>query len=170
MTRARKRPKRSRTVDRPITTQATKKPKSTQTRVSEWDSLPPEPENQAPQRPSESSLSSIVNSNPGFHDSVLDSASREGNLDSHITPDQVLPPECRTTPRPTIPQPPVVVHLAPAVTTTNLDFSKYPDYIYSTPTGRPRNGWIWAHGYDIQHLRGVKKNGKAQKRWVCKIC
>ena len=63
-----KRPKRPHTVDRPITARATKKLKSTQTCVSEWGSLlPPESENQAPQRPSESILLSIVNCNLGFH-------------------------------------------------------------------------------------------------------
>ena len=72
MTGARRRPKRSRIVDHSITTRATEEPKSTQTRASEWGSLLPlEPENQALQRPSESSLSSIADSNPGFHNSVL---------------------------------------------------------------------------------------------------
>lgn len=131
------------TVDRSITSRATKNPRSPQTRVSEWGSLlPPEPENQAPRGPSESSLSSIIDSNPGFHDSVLDSASIEGNHDSHTTPYQVLPPDYRATPPSTIPQPTHVVHLAPAVTTTTLNFSKYPDYVYSKPTCGPRNGWI----------------------------
>ena len=171
MTGARKRSKRTHTVDRSITTQATKKPKSTQTRVSEWGSLLPlEPENQALRIPSESSLSSLVDSNLGFHDSVQDSAPREANFDSHNTQDQLFVSEDRATLPSTTPQPAVVVPLAPAVTTTSLDFSKYPDYVYSAPTGRPRNGWIWAHGYDIQHLRGVKKNGNAERRWVCKIC
>ncbi len=172
ITRARKKPKRTHTVDRSITTQVIKKPKSTQTRASEWGRLlPPETENQALQIPSESSLSSVVDSNLGFHNSVQDSALRKANLDSHNTLDQVFIPEGRATLPPTTPQPavvvfsaPAVVPLAPEVTTTSLDFSKYLDYVYSAPTGRPRNGWIWAHGYDIQHLRGVKKNGKAQRR------
>ncbi len=86
MTWARKRPKRTHTVDRSITTQATKKPKSTQTRASEWGSLlPPETENQTPQIPSESSLSSLVDLNLGFHNSVQGSARRGANLDSHNT-------------------------------------------------------------------------------------
>ncbi len=169
MTGTWKRPKRTNTVDRSITTQANKKPESTQTRASEWDSLlPPEPENQAPRISSESSLSSLVDSNLGFHNSVQDSALRKANLDSHNTQDQVFKPEGRATLPPTIPKPavvvfpaPAVVPLAPEVTTTSLDFSKYPDYVYSAPTDRPQNGWIWAHGYDIQRLRGVKKNGKA---------
>lgn len=77
MTGARKRLKRARTVDCSTTAQATKKPKSTQTRVSEWGSLlPPEPENQAPRIPFESSISSLVDSNLGFHDSVQDLAPR----------------------------------------------------------------------------------------------
>ncbi len=49
MTGARKKPKRTHTIHCSITTQETKKPKSTQTRASEWGILPPpEPENQAP--------------------------------------------------------------------------------------------------------------------------
>ena len=64
-----KRPKRPHIVDRPITARATKNLKSTQTCVSGWGSLlPPESENQAPQKPTESFLSSVVNSNLGFHD------------------------------------------------------------------------------------------------------
>ncbi len=148
MTGAQKRPKRTHTVDRSITTSATKKPKSTQTRTSEWGSLLPlETENQAPQIPSESSLSSLVDSNLSFHNSVQDSALREANLDSHNTQDQVSIPEGRATLPPTTLQPAVVVFSAPAVvllasevTTTSLDFSNYPDYVYSAPTGRPRNG------------------------------
>ncbi len=154
ITWVRKRPKRTNTVDRFITTQATKKPKSTQTRTSKWGSLlPPETENQALQIPSESSLSSLVDSNLGFHNSVQDSALREANLDSHNTQDQVFITEGKATLPSTTSQPAVVVFSAPAVvplaqevTATSLDFSKYPDYIYSAPTGRPRNGWIWAHG------------------------
>ncbi len=142
MTGARKKPKRTHTVDCSITTQATKEPKSTQTRASEWSSLlPPETENQIP---SESSLSSLVDSNLGFHNSVQDSAPRDANLDSHNTQDQVFIPEGRETLPPTTPQPaavvcsaPAVVPLAPELTTTSLDFSKYPDYVYSAPTGRP---------------------------------
>lgn len=137
MTRARKRPKRLRTVDRSITAQATKKPKSTQTHVSEWDSLlPPEPENQAPQIPSESSRLSLIDSNLGFHDSVQDSAPKKAIFYSRNILDQVPTRESRATLPSTILQPAVVVPLAPAVTTTALDFSKYPDYVYSTPTGR----------------------------------
>ncbi len=106
--------------------------------------LPPEPENQAPRIPSESTLPSLVDSNLGFHNSVQDSALREANLDSNNTQDQVFIPERRTTLPPTNSQPAVVVFsapavlpLAPEVTMTSLDFSKYPDYLYSAPTGRP---------------------------------
>lgn len=88
-------------------------------------------------------------------------ASSEANLDNHNVLDQVFPPECRVTLLSIIPQPAIVTHLAPLVTTTTLNCSKYSDYVYSIPTGRPQNGWIWAHNYDIQHLRVVKKNGKA---------
>ena len=45
---------------------------------------------------------------------------------------------------------PVVLNLASPPAITDLDFSKYPGYIYSPPTGRPRNGWIWAHGHELR--------------------
>lgn len=51
-----------------------------------------------------------------------------------------------------------------------MDFSKFPSYVYAVPTGRPRDGWIWKHGHDIQQLTGKKRGGKAKRRWVCKIC
>lgn len=119
-----------------------------QTRVSEWGSLlPPEPENQAPRIPSEYSLSSFVDSNLGFHDSVQDSAPRKAILDSHNTLDQVPTPESRATLSSTISQPAAIVPLAPAVTTTALDFSKYPDYIlytyWQTSKWMDLGTWLW---------------------------
>lgn len=30
-----------------------------------------------------------------------------------------------------------------------LDLTKFPGYIYSEPTKRPRHGWIWVYGHDI---------------------
>lgn len=54
--------------------------------------------------------------------------------------------------------------------TATLNFAKFPGYSYSLPTKRPREGWIWKHGYDIQHMAEVKRDGKAKRRWVCKIC
>ena len=74
---------------------------------------------------------------------VQDSAPREANLDSHNTQDQLFIPEDRATLRSTTPQPAVVVPLPPAVTTTSLDFSKYPDYVYDAS-----HSWrILIHGY-----------------------
>ncbi len=51
----------------------------------------------------------------------------------------------------------IILNLASPLAITNLDFSKYPGYIYSPRTVRPRNGWIWAHGHDIQHITGNPK-------------
>ena len=52
----------------------------------------------------------------------------------------------------------VTIHLAPALITNGLDFAKYPSYAYSNPTDRARHGWIWSHGYDIQHQILLKKS------------
>ncbi len=52
---------------------------------------------------------------------------------------------------------PIILNLASTSAITNLDFSKYPGYIYSLPTERPRNGWIWAHRHDILHITAIKK-------------
>ena len=46
--------------------------------------------------------------------------------------------------------------------TAALNFARFPDYSYSTPTNRPREGWIWKHGYDIQHMPEVKWDGEAK--------
>ncbi len=64
----------------------------------------------------------------------------------------------------------VTINLAPASITNGIDFAQYPGYAYSNTTGRARHGWIWSHGYDIQHKTLLKKSGKAIRRWVCKIC
>ncbi len=45
---------------------------------------------------------------------------------------------------------PVILNLASPPAITDLDFSKYPEYIYSLPTGTPRNGWIWAHRHELR--------------------
>ncbi len=57
---------------------------------------------------------------------------------------------------------PIILNLASPPAITNLDFLKYPGYIDSPPTRRPRNRWIWAHRHDIQHITAMKKNRKLQ--------
>ena len=64
----------------------------------------------------------------------------------------------------------VTINLAPVSITNGIDFAKYLCYAYSNPTGRAKPGWIWSHGYDIQHKTLLKKSGKAIRCWVCKIC
>lgn len=54
--------------------------------------------------------------------------------------------------------------------THSLDLSKFPGWVYSEPTGRARNGWIWGHGYDIQKVGSRQSNGKMKRQWVCKLC
>lgn len=156
MTCAQKRLKPSRTVDCSTIAQVTKILMLAQTSVSKWgSSLLSEPENQALQISFEFSALSLVDFNVGFHDSVRDMASRGAILDSHNTLNQVPTPKSRATLPSTISQLAVIIPLSPVMTIMTLDISKYPNYVYSTPTGRPKNGKIWAHGYDIQHLKGV---------------
>ena len=180
--------KRFRIADMPIDKEAfthgSKKPKPKQTRMTERGSLlPREPENQAPRAHTESLLSSFHDSNLDHHSqsqSIVDAQDLE-SLKTNT--EDITPPEesghLHLSTQDTslnIIQPAtsnnieVTIHLAPASITNGIDFAKYPGYAYSNPTGRARHGWIWSHGYDIQHQTLLKKSGKAMRRWVCKIC
>lgn len=180
--------KRLRTADMPIDketpTHVAKKPKPKHTRMTEWGNLlPREPENQAPRAHTESSLSSLHESNlddPSPAQSIVDTQDLES---LKTTPEEITPPEKSDQPHSStqdtslnIIQPAaannlgVTMDLAPAPITKGIDFAKYPLYAYSNHTGRARHGWIWNHGYDIQHQFLLKKSGKPMRRWVCKIC
>lgn len=104
-----------------------------------------------------------VNFDPSFHDSVHNLAPRKPIFDSYNTLNQVLTSESKAILLSTILQLAIVVLLAPIVTDMVLEISKYPNYLYSTPTDRPWNGWIWVYGFDIQYLKGVKKNRKVYR-------
>ena len=127
----------SNTVDCFIISQAIKKPKLAQICVFEKSSLLlPKLENQAPQILSKSSFLSLIDLNLGFHDSVWNSPLKKANLKSHNTQNQLFVLEDRATLLSTTLQSAVVVPLTPTVTTINMDFSKYPNYVYFASIGR----------------------------------
>ncbi len=136
----------------------------------------PEPENQEPQRIgsysplSHADLLSNTN-NENTNNFILSAAAREvANIETCSSTYQDAQLVSNLHSQTSIGNTPIILNLASSPAITNLDFSKYPGYIYSPPTGRPRNGSIWAHGHDIQHITAIKKNGKPQRRWVCRIC
>ena len=180
--------KRLRTADMPVdkeaSTHGSKKPKPKQTRMTEWGSLlPPEPEDQAPRAHTESLLSSLPDSNLDHHSQAQSSADTQDLESTKINPKVIPIPEESSQPNPStqntslnIIQPAslnnlgITINLATASITNKLNFAKYPGYTYSNPIGRAKHGWIWSHGYDIQHKTLLKKSGKAMRRWICKIC
>lgn len=160
---------------------AKKKAKTTQStlppRIHEWAALlPAEPEDQDPKSRAvrsesvSSGLTSVSASPsiplyPSLHedDGVREelSASRNDHFpstysdvatDGNVVEKKVIPLEKKDDPDHT------------------LDLAKFPGYMYSEPTKRPHHGWIWVHGHDIQHQLATRSNGKAKRRWVCKIC
>ena len=145
--------------------------------------LPPEYEDQAPRTHTESSLSSLPDSNLDHYSqsqSIADTQdleSTKANWKVITVPEESSQPNLSTqdvslnTIQPaTLNNLGATINLAPASVTNGIDFAKYTGYADSNPTGRAKHGWIWSHGYDIQHKTLLKKSGKAIRRWVCKIC
>ena len=159
--------KRSAPLDQPPT-KIIKKPKGNQTRISEWgDLLPPEPPQDAPVSRDSSPSSSIqmpnsiaLRSNSPVRDNAFDRLEASSHQGDDGLQDEV------TQISSTQPSAPIITGMRDYA----MDFSKFPSYIYAVPTGRPRDGWIWKYGHDIQHLTEKKRGGKAKRRLVCKIC
>lgn len=147
-----------------------KKQKGKPTRMDEWSGLvTPEPENQQPaagisdSKSDNSSLTSALNSIevPIFDEHQDEVASNSGTVEVLLTNDIQK-------------EPGVLVHSSAQPrnqhTTHSLDLSKFPGWVYSEPTGRSRNEWIWGRGHDIQRVGGRRSNGKMKRQWVCKLC
>ncbi len=162
-----------------------KKTKPTkQARMTDWGNMTvPEPENQEPQRMgSDSPLSSLDETsnhadllsntnNENINDFIRTAAAREvANMKTCSSTYHDAQPVSNLYSQTSIGNTPIILNLASPPAITNLDFLKYLEYIYSPPTGRPKNRWIWAHGHNIQHITTIQKNGKPQHRWVCRIC
>jgi hypothetical protein len=45
-----------------------------------------------------------------------------------------------------------------------IDWNRLAGYSISRPRKRPRTGWVWEHGYDIE------KDSSRHRYWVCKLC
>ena len=150
--------KRLRTADMPVdkeaSTHGSKKPKPKQTRMTEWGSLlPPEPEDQAPRAHTESSLSSLPDSNLDHHSQAQYIADTQDLESTKANPEVIIVPEEGSQPNPSTQdtflntiQPAtsnnlgVTINLAPASITNGIDFAKYPCYTFSNPIGRARHG------------------------------
>lgn len=66
-------------IDKDTSTHCSKKPKPKQTRMTEWGNLlPPDPEDQEPKAPTESSLSSFHDINPAHQSPALSIANKRG--------------------------------------------------------------------------------------------
>ena len=141
----------------PNQTQKSKRVKKHQTRMTEWDGiLPPPIENQEPTtRPKSLSLDQ----------SVLVSDSEYGQ--SSAKDEEKVLDEGKSIPAEINISQGAFSELASMEkkdeATAILNFTKFPGYSYSSPTKRPRKGWIWKHGYDIQHIAEIKRDGKAKR-------
>ncbi len=150
------RPKQSRpkTDSSDNITHHSKKTKPTkQAHITEWGNMTrPEPENQEPQRiGSDSPLSSLDETsnhadllsntnNENTNDFIPFAAAREViNMKTCSSTYQDAKPVSNPHSRTSIGNTSIILNLASPPAITYLDFSKYPGYIYSPPTGKPRN-------------------------------
>ena len=153
---SRSRPKRSRPKTDPsdniTSTHPSKKSKPTkQTRVTAWGNMiRQEPENQEPQRiRSDSPLSSLDETNnhadllsnaddENVNDYIPNAGTREvTNVDTRSSTHQDTQPVSILDSQTAIGNTLVVLNLASPPAITDLDFSKYPGYIYSPPLEDP---------------------------------